>query len=82
MAATTITIDGIVTRIESRALYRQQPGATRGSYQMVRLPLVTLSLRNGDSMDVPWAGETPALLSNWRLTVECIGEGDQCTGNG
>ncbi len=45
MAATTITIDGIVTRIDGRLTEKRPYGAGR-------------------------------------VTVECIGDGDQCTGNG
>ena len=82
MTTDKIVIDGIVTRVDGRLTERRPYGAGRVFYQKTRPALVTLGLSNGDSMDVPWGDELPALHSNWRVTVECIGDGDQCTGNG
>jgi len=72
MAATTIVVDGIVTRVDYRPTRVQVPGEDRVTYRLERAPLVTLSLGGSDSIDVPWPGslkETPFLHSRWRVTI-------------
>lgn len=72
MAATTITIDGIVTCVDYRQTRVQMAGTDHVTYRVERAPLVTLSLSSGDSLDVPWPGrlkETPFLHSRWRVTI-------------
>jgi hypothetical protein len=79
MAATTITIDGIVTCVDQRSTRVQMPGTDHVNYRVERAPLVTLSLSSGDSIDVPWSGslkETPFLHSRWRVTIAPVVSSD------
>ncbi len=79
MAATTITIDGIVTCVDYRQTRVRVPGDDRVNYRVEHAPLVTLSLSSGDSIDVPWPGslkETPFLHSRWRVTIAPVVSSD------
>jgi len=72
--AKTITLHGVVARVDGRLVSREPYGTHRVFYQSVRPPMVTLALENGDSIDVPWSGDVPALRSRWSLVIEEVME--------